>query len=402
MSGGRDKPALRRLLLQLAGTACPPSPDALAALDEADWQALDLLAAEHRMQPLLHAAHRDNPHVPEPMRAIWRTAHREAALDAVSARADLLETVALLRANGIEPLAMKGAWLSWHAYPAPALRPMRDVDLLVAPEHFLAAVDLLLAQGWPMAEEPEMSLADIVRHDKSPPPIIARRGTGIELHLRAWFPEGKLDYPSPAPDDAGMFARSRCEADGVRYPGGQDMLAHLVIHAVYSHRLDCGPLLLSDIDYLLQREAIDWPAFWARADAQGWSGGARLVLELVRRWRDPPQLDLSGAPGGPPPAALIESAPDLLLQDLSTRYSAGFAAAVLTGGPRVLLRRLTGRSAGVGEGAQPERNMAREGGFVSWAVSRLRRTAGEVASSDVRRQATDLARLSRWLGGGPR
>lgn len=401
MTGTQDTPALRRLLLQLAGTACPPSSSALTRLDEADWIALDAMAAQHRLQPLLHAGHRDNADVPDVIRATWRAAHREAALDAVSARADLLETVALLRGHGIEPLALKGAWLSWHAYPAAGLRPMRDVDLLVAPERFLPAIHLLLAQGWPMAEEPEMSLADIARHDKSPPPIIARRGTGIEMHLRAWFPAGRLDYPSPEPDDAGMFARSRCEADGVRYPGALDMLAHLVIHAVYSHRLDCGPLLLSDIDYLLQREPIDWDAFWARARAQGWRGGARLVLELVRIWRAPPQLDLSADRGPPPPAALLDSAPDLLLQELATRNSAGFAAAVLTGGPGALLRRLTGRSRPVAGDPPPARDLAREGGFSGWALSRLRRTLGEVASRNVRRQAADLARLSRWLGADP-
>lgn len=126
------------------------------------------------------------------------------------------------------------------------------------------------------------------------------------------------------------------------------------------------------------------------------------MLELVRLWRAPPQLDLSIAPGAPPPSALVESAPDLLLQDLSTRYTAGFAAAVLTGGPRVLLRRFTGRSAAVDAGPEPERNLGREGGFGSWAFSRLRRTLGEVTSRDVRRQAADLARLSRWLGTAPR
>ena len=104
----------------------------------------------------------------------------------------------------------------------------------------------------------------------------------------------------------------------------------------------------------------------------------------------------------PPPSALVESAPDLLLQDLSTRNTAGFAAAVLTGGPRVLLRRFTGRGAAVGDGPGPERDLAREGGFSSWALSRLRRTMGEVMSPDVRRQAADLARLSRWLGTDPR
>ncbi len=92
-------------------------------------------------------------------------------------------------------------------------------------------MQLLLKHGYSWAEEPDLSLEDIARFDKSPPPLIAARRTGIELHLHAWFPKGRLEYPSPAPDDAGMFARSRLGADGLRYPAPGDMLAHLVIHA---------------------------------------------------------------------------------------------------------------------------------------------------------------------------
>ncbi len=127
MGGTVTRPALRRHLLDLIAEAPGPAPD----LSPTDWDALDALAAEHRLQPLLHSHRRADPAVPERLRAVWKAAHREAGLIAMTQRADLLDTVALLRAEGIEPVAMKGAWLAWHAYPQPTLRPMRDLDLLV-------------------------------------------------------------------------------------------------------------------------------------------------------------------------------------------------------------------------------------------------------------------------------
>ncbi len=400
MHGTIPRPEVRRLLLSLLADGPGPGPERLRCLSSGVWDALDDLAGEHRIRPLLHHRRQGEPLAPEHLRARWKAAHREAGITAVTQRADLLSTVRLLRGAGIEPLAMKGAWLAWHAYPQPALRPMRDLDLLVAPDRFVEAVRLLLAGGYHWAEEPDLGLEDIVRFDKSPPPLIAPRGTGIELHLRAWFPSGRLEYPSPEPDDAGMFARSRICRDGVRHPGAGDMLAHLVIHALYSHRLDCGPLLLTDIAALVERDEIDWPAFWERARREDWRDAARLVLDLVLAWQPATPIDFAPDTGPRSPDAVLRSAPDLLLQDLEGRYSAGFAAAALTGGMSALWRRLRRRVTVAGTAEGIARQTGPEESYASWATTRLKRTVSDLFRPEIRRQARDMARLNRWLSKG--
>jgi hypothetical protein len=366
-------------------------PEGLDALSAADWSALDLVAARHRLQPLLHVRYRADARVPAALRECWAATHRQTALTSLSIRADLADAVALLRSAGIEPLALKGAWLAWHAYAHPAERPLRDIDLLVPFDQGSHALDILLAAGWPLAEEPDLPIAQLLAVDKSPPPVIAPRGTPIELHWRAWFPAGRLDHFSPQPDDAGMFARAITAADGLRYPGPADMLAHLIIHGAYSHRFDCGPLLLTDIAALLKAAPIDWAGFWTRAEREGWGSGARIVLDLVTRIWPAAPIDWTGAPGRTPPP-LLTAATELLVQDTATRLSAGVAA----GGWSGLLRRLR-REVGTADGQSVRRSSARDGGYLAWAGSRLRRTLGELTNPAVRHQASNMARLNRWL-----
>ena len=379
-----ELPALRRILIGLLVEDCPV---ALARLLADDWAVLDAMAGEHRLQPLLYAIYRDDGQIPGTIRAGWRTAHRSAAMVCLVQKAELAETAALLEAKGFAPIALKGSYLAWHAYPTPAQRPMRDLDLLVEPDTVLAAFECLQVAGYRLAETPEMPLADIVRLEKHLPVLIAPRGTPVELHHRLWEPSGRLDHATPAPAEADIRQRA-IRLDGIAFPAPEDTLVHLIVHAVYGHRLDCGPLVLSDLRFLAQGQSIDWDAFWARAEHEGWAGAAGLLFALAR-------LPLPWKSLQPPPA-LLALAPDLLLQNLSTRQSAGFGAAVLTGGPAALLRRLTGKRQAAGGGAA-RRDMACEGGALGWAWSRLRRTAGDLASGNVRRQSRDLAQLSRWL-----
>ncbi|WP_374528455.1 nucleotidyltransferase family protein [Novosphingobium sp.] len=386
-------PALRRILLDLAGTG--PTPD-LAQLTEAAWAELDRIAGQHRLRPLLHAAHRDNPAIPTAIADTWRAAHRDAALVGLLQQADLAAAVRMLEAAGFAPVALKGAWLAAHAYPEAAQRPMRDIDLLVAPEHAIPAFEALLAAGYTQPVVSELSLADVLRFDKHMPPLISPRGTMIELHHRMWERDGRLDHATPEGNEDAVRARAVIDERGIRFPAGEDMLAHLIIHAIYSHRLDCGPLLLSDIDYLLRRETIDWPQFWARAAREHWRDGARLVLELVAHWRKGASIDFSADPGPSAPAALLASAPDMLLQELTTRRSAGVLAVALKDGVRGLAQRITGKRAAKGE-EMVTREMDHEGGAMGWAASRSWRTLTELARADVRRQSRGLAALSKWL-----
>ncbi len=384
--------ALRRILLAMVGTGGAP---ALEGLGTADWSALNALAAQHRLKPLLHFQHASDARIPAAVRADWHEAHRVAALQAMLTRHELRECARLLEAAGITPIALKGAWLGAHAYPAPALRPMRDIDLLMPQDQVLAAYAALKASGYRDYGPAEMSLEQAVRLDKHLPPLIAPRGTVVELHHRLWEPDGRLDHASPVQQVPGT-ARTVRDEDGIAYLAPEETLAHLIVHAVYSHRLDCGPLLLPDIDYLLRAAPVDWPAFWLRANSEGWRSGARLVLELVASYRPGAGIDFTADSGPPPPAKLIAAAPDLFLQDLDTRRSAGLAAAAISSGPARLFQRLRGRRGAHGE-ADVTRSMEHEGGMAGWAGSRVWRSLTELAHADVRRQSRQLAALSTWL-----
>ena len=386
-----DRAALRRFLLDLVGTARVPD---LTAASPDDWVALDRIAAQHRLQPLLHAMHRDRAGVPAAIQSGWQSAYRLAALQALVQQAELAETCALLQQAGYAPIALKGAWLARHAYGDAAQRPLRDLDLLVEPGEVIPAFQALRKAGYVQAEPAEMGLEDIVRLDKHMPPLIAPRGTRIELHHRLWEPDGRLDHASPAQDDS-LRQRAVPGPGAVRYPAPQDLLAHLIVHAVYSHRLDCGPLVLSDIDLLIRKEKIDWDRFWFDALRLGWREGARLILELVLTCRPGAPVDLGPDRGPPVPVPLLAAAPDLLLQDLDRRTSAGFAAAGLKGGPaNLLVRVLRRRSA---DGATATARTESAGGYPRWAVSRLTRSLRDLARRDVRDQSRKLAALSEWL-----
>lgn len=384
--------ALRRIVLDLVGNRRQPD---LSGLSGADWLALDHLAVQHRLQPLLHYQHRASALVPEDIAAGWAATHRSQAMLALNQRADLARTVSVLRAAGFAPLALKGAWLSHYAYPEVALRPLRDIDLLLDADAVIPAFEHLQTAGYTLLGAPELSLADLVRTDKHLPPLLSPGGTVIELHHRLWEPNGRLDHASPLAIDEAVRRRAIVEGDRIAYPAPVDMLAHLIAHAVYSHRFDCGPLVLTDIDYLLRARVIDWAVFWDRAAAEGWRSGARLVLALVATYRKDVPITITSAAGAEPSSTVLADAENLLLQDLDSRRSARVLASVHQHGWRGLSDRLLGRRRG-GD-ALVWQDKTADGGFAGWALSRFGRTVDQLRRVEPRRQGQALARLSSWL-----
>lgn len=387
-----DLPRLRRLLLGLLAPG--GSAAGLSTMDTALLAALDGLAAEHRLQPLLHHLHGEGK-VPDELAANWRDAYRASRLGAMAHKAELDSVCSLLDAKGIAPVALKGAWLAWYAYPDPALRPLRDLDLLLPEDQALAAFEVLTANGYRLGRAAEMSPQDALRLEKHLTPLVSPREVVIELHHRLWEVDGRMDHAAPA-ESTGDPRDRAVTVEGIRYLAPSDTLAHLIIHAVYDHRLDCGPLLLWDIACLVTRERIDWNGFWEAANAGGWSKGARLVLDLTLR-HDPLLVVPFPAGLAPTPEKVLDAAPDLLLQPLASRQSAGVIATARAAGPKRLLQRLAARRGAQGGSETIQRDLAAEGGFAGWAGNRLRRTVGQLADPDVRRQSGDLARLSRWL-----
>ena len=379
-----------RALLDLLGTVTEPP-----ALDRAEWAALASVAALHRLEPLLHSRHGENPAIPQDVRDQWREAHRRAAMVTLAQRADLEDCAALLAGQGFAPVALKGAFLAAHAYPEPALRPMRDLDLLVPQEQVLPAYEALMAAGYQPFAVPKIALAEHARLEAHMPPLAMPRGSVLELHARISERDGRLEYATPAGNEAAVMARA-VTLDGIRYPAPTDMLAHLVIHAVYGHRFDCGPLLLSDVHYLVARHPVDWSAFWTAARAGAWHDGARLVIELVRRYHGADAVPPRPAEPAVPPEAILDLARDLLVQDWQRKLFPRLLATAMTGGFGYLAKRLTGRVGAEGQDAVTI-DRAREGGRLRWAGRQAAQMARDLASPAVRRQAWQLAKFRRWI-----
>lgn len=386
-----------RVLLALLGCVDQPDFEALRQLDAAGWDRIGAIAQTHRLGPWLHRLHRlhgANPAILPILRGTWAQDYRAAALTALAQRADLEQCCALLKANGFAPLALKGSFLARHAWPDAALRPMRDIDILVPQDQVLAAYDLLLTNGYVQPTESKLDLADHARLEQHMPVLQMPHGSWLELHMRMSELDGRLEYATPAGNEAAVIARA-VVIDGIAYPCANDMLVHVITHAVYGHRLDCGPLLLGDVRYLVERHAVDWNAFWAQAQAQNWAAGAALVFALVRQYH--------GAAAVPRherepqvAAETIELGCDLLVQDWETKMFSRFAATLATGGFGYVWRRLTGRVEG---GAQTGVTIDRsaEGGRIRWGLSRAGSLIRDLTNPRVRAQTRQLARYRRWL-----
>ncbi len=205
----------------------------------------------------------------------------------------------ILANAGIPYVALKGAFLAYHAYPQPGLRPLRDLDLLVPAEQVMDANRVLRANGFTQYElkpgDPE-AWAKVVHHL---PPLESPSGIFVEIHhelARRTTEDGQL----PDPDESRRFwercIRRRFMGEDVLYESPTDLLLHLVLHAAFHHRFENGPLLLSDVAMLLRAEPIDWPLFWALASRAGITRGCVLVLRLtMRQWGELP----IEWPGGP-------------------------------------------------------------------------------------------------------
>ncbi|MES2498082.1 MAG: nucleotidyltransferase family protein [Pseudomonadota bacterium] len=288
------QPDLPSLLLDLIAPHRPFPAERIASLDEDDWQAIGVMAAEHRLRPMLHrrlAAQGAIDAVPDAMRADWAASHHRGALRSLTLQRDLMVLHDLLHETGIPYLALKGAYLAWHAYPEPGLRPLRDLDLLVPRDRAMELFERLLDRGYTRIARYAGDPQAYLETSHQLPPLMGPAGANtVEIHTLIFHrDERRCDVRDPAEDPAywerkverTMGGRALC------FPSPEDILIHLIEHAVYGHQFDNGPLLLSDIAYLIERHTIDWPLFWRLADDAACRRGAMLSLALVRRyWPD--------------------------------------------------------------------------------------------------------------------
>ncbi len=204
------------------------------------------------------------------------SAHAVGALGQGQAAA---RTLAILAEHSLHPIALKGLSLAFRDYPDPALRPIRDIDLLLEPEGTLAAERILLDHP---DYKQRFGVAKYGLDYSHQLPEIEHKPSGlvIELHhrinARDWVHEPELviklrDGARPL-DLLGQQ---------VLVPDAESNFLHLIEHATLHHLFANGPLILSDLHYLAQGGLPCWQALRDEASRFGLGKGLALLAQIA-------------------------------------------------------------------------------------------------------------------------
>ncbi|MBF0610255.1 MAG: nucleotidyltransferase family protein [Magnetococcales bacterium] len=296
MQSSQEK--LQFLLLEILSTQ-PVDPGMLQEMDAEGWQTVSKMVQQHRLGPLFFwRIGREQKHVysliPEEIRDTLQKSFLSSNFRSLALQKELIEIVRHLNAANIPCIVLKGPYLAWFAYPNPGLRPCRDLDLLVPADKVVHAFDVLLKCGY---EKSHAAVDPLMTEDANHlTHLIAKKSKiAIELHYSIYYKHSN-HASIPLDQDVDYWSRKVQQTIAnveISYFSPMDALLHLIVHAVYQHNMSNGPLVLSDLAYLLRKEKIDWPAFWALASIGNWERGSHLVLKAVARYYQDVDVDFS-------------------------------------------------------------------------------------------------------------
>ncbi|ALE15485.1 hypothetical protein AMC99_00169 [Altererythrobacter epoxidivorans] len=267
---------------------CLANPDSeLAAwvngFDAAEWSELIDLAIMSRTQSILrHCIMRSGLADPMPyaVAAKLEGADREAALVSLAQGRQAVQTVRSLHEAGFAPIALKGAALAYGYYPVPALRQMRDIDLLLPADQAIEARALLLGHGF--RPHPNAARYGLEKGHQLPELYHPESGLLVEIHHRLGPPEWKGE----------TLLRDRVfESDAticilgeiIRVPDAASNLLHLAEHATLHHLFANGPVILTDLHYLHASGKVDWGAVSRLAPELGLERSLSLLAAIAGR-----------------------------------------------------------------------------------------------------------------------
>jgi putative nucleotidyltransferase-like protein len=232
-------------------------------LTHAEWERVADLALPHRMGPLVfhHTAHAGLLAViPEATKEVLKAAYCSSLVVNRTLHIALDKILVAFAAQGIETIPLKGVMLAERYYPALALRPASDIDLLVRPDDVPAAMRALAALGYlPRAGSESLTGKHALRFLELQ--LSQPNGPSIELHTTlARIPSYRGSLPLTK-----IWDRSRVEQVGgqrVLCLALQDELRYLSLHYAAQHR-DARLFWLVDIVQVVKAlpRAWSWNAF---------------------------------------------------------------------------------------------------------------------------------------------
>jgi hypothetical protein len=237
-------------------------------LDTLDFASLTLL-------PLL--GERELPVEPALSEQITKVA-RMSWLRTESLARQVAPAIAALKSDGIEPILMKGAALVY-AFDVPArLRPMFDIDVLIAPHEIPRAVEVLNREGFSARDQNALLRSDprllSLKHGT---PFINEHEAEIDLHWSALQTVRRPELGAQLRERAipATIAGAECSALGL-----EDLLVVTIAHAADRWR-DMRERWVGDCVQLIRARDLDWDLVAGRARAWRLSSQVRDALEYL-------------------------------------------------------------------------------------------------------------------------
>lgn len=251
-------------------------------LGESDWDWIAERAQQYRLFPLLHAWFEDHEieTAPAALQEQCKAAVRLESFQALQKQQALLQISELFGRSEIQYAALKGVPLALQYYSAAALRPMRDIDVLVSPKQALSAYELLKQHGFTKLPS---KMEHGLEQGHHLPLLLSPDGVGIEIHHtvgpRSWA--GAVILAKRLLANAYETEWQGCK---VWLVDPTDNLLHLTAHASLQHLFDNGPIVLADLHALFASGDIDWLVLEREARALGLAPALSLLLKLLERY----------------------------------------------------------------------------------------------------------------------
>lgn len=400
---------LKHLLMDMISTSRTVGFERFDTLAEPDWAALCEMARQHRLEPILHHHQTTIGNdwiVPDYVTGRWQAAYRRSVLKALEIRRTLVRVSRILDQADIPYAALKGSWLINNAYSHPALRPMRDIDILVDFDNAIAAYELIQSSGYERAADDIFPLTYYFENTRDMPVLFEETtGVKLEIHFRVTDDDKMRPDPVFSNSRALLEKRTAASADkfGLSYLNPTYGLLHLIVHCAYDHKFNNGPLVLHDIARFVEKADVDWEQFWRLADLGDWRNGCEILFALTEHYHAESGPFLPRSSGSQVPKIVLDAALLLMLQDFHQRTTIAMRTEL------AVLDSPWHKLVSLGRRAFPSRHVIApfagvnpDGGmfwlgYPIWLLARLRQYLFRQVSSSLRRDIEHAVVVDRWL-----
>lgn len=302
----------------------------LAAAAGADFDRLAVRAMVLGLAPALHQRLTAwGAAVPARAAAKLSLTYQAQAQRAAGLYTQLAEVLQAAAQSNLRPIVLKGAHLAALVYPAPALRPMNDIDLLFEPAELPAAEAVLRALGYGGKHKSPETGPGVVKHTSTYQRAAAPAGTPnpylsgdaermVEPHTsltEAWFGL-RVDITPGVRERAAAVTLAGQPA---RVLAREDLLLHLCVHFCF-HVIAGAPAMVQLLDLqVVSAAGLDWETFTRRARERGAAPYALAALSLAGRLLDAPVAEALPVLAAATPAHLRRRAAALDLAALWRR-----------------------------------------------------------------------------------